>query len=186
MSSKAWGLSVAFDHAPVSEPHSTLYGFCVLPPVTVHRPRFSFWNCLLYNPSCQLYFLIPIFLDTWWANLMSIPPVNGNLLPWGVKVADKPCLLPSARQGEVLLPDRIFCCRTVRPLPNKPLMSLNNNNNNFRPCFFLGFPGGSHHKESACNAEDLGSVPGLNRSPREENGNSLQNSSLENSMDKGA
>lgn len=35
---------------------SALYGFCVLPPVPVHRPHSSFWNCLLYNPSCQLYF----------------------------------------------------------------------------------------------------------------------------------
>ena len=30
---------------------------------------------------------------------------------------------------------------------------------------FLGFPGGSDDKESACNVEDLGSIPGLGRSP---------------------
>ena len=41
-------------------------------------------------------------------------------------------------------------------------------------------------KKSACNAEDLGSVPELGRSPREENGYRLQNSCLENSMDRGA
>ena len=45
-------------------------------------------------------------------------------------------------------------------------------------------PGGSDSKESACNAEDLGSIPGLGRSPGE--GNPLQYSCLENSMDKGA
>ena len=41
-------------------------------------------------------------------------------------------------------------------------------------------------KESACNAGDLGSIPGLGRSPGEENGNSFQYSCLENPMDWGA
>ena len=49
-----------------------------------------------------------------------------------------------------------------------------------------GFPGGSVNKESACNEEDLGSIPGLRRSPGEGNGNPLQYSCLENSMDRGA
>ena len=47
------------------------------------------------------------------------------------------------------------------------------------------FPGGSDGKEPACNAGDLGSVPGLGRSPGGGNGNSLQYSCLENSMDRG-
>ena len=51
---------------------------------------------------------------------------------------------------------------------------------------FLGFPGGSAGKESACNVGDLGLVPGLGRSPGEGNGNPLQYSCLENSMDGGA
>ena len=38
----------------------------------------------------------------------------------------------------------------------------------------MGFPGGSDSKESACNAEDLGSIPGSGRSPGEGNGNPLQ------------
>ena len=46
-----------------------------------------------------------------------------------------------------------------------------------------GFPGGSAGKESACSAGDLGSIPGLGRSPGEGNGPSLQYSGLENSMD---
>ena len=45
---------------------------------------------------------------------------------------------------------------------------------------------GSVGKESACSAGDLGSIPGLGRSPGEGNGNPLQNSGLENSMDRGA
>ena len=50
----------------------------------------------------------------------------------------------------------------------------------------MGFPGGSGGKESACNAGDLGSIPGLGTSPGEENGYPLQCSCLENSMDRGA
>ena len=46
-----------------------------------------------------------------------------------------------------------------------------------------GFPGGSDSKESACKAGDLGSGPGLGRSPGEGKGYSLQYSDLENSMD---
>ena len=47
---------------------------------------------------------------------------------------------------------------------------------------FLGFPGGSDSKESACNVGDLGSIPGLGRSLGEGKGYPLQYSSLENSM----
>ena len=47
---------------------------------------------------------------------------------------------------------------------------------------FLGFPGGSVGKESACNAEDLGSIPGLGRNPEEGKEYPLQYSGLEKSM----
>ena len=47
----------------------------------------------------------------------------------------------------------------------------------------MGFPGGSEGKESACNAGNLGSIAGSGRSPEEGNGNPLQYSCLENSMD---
>ena len=46
--------------------------------------------------------------------------------------------------------------------------------------YFLGFPGGSQGKASACNVGHLGSIPGLGRSPGEGNGNRLQYSYLEN------
>ena len=49
---------------------------------------------------------------------------------------------------------------------------------------FWGFPGGSDGKASACNVGDLGSVPGLGRSPGEGKGYPLQYSALENSMDR--
>ena len=48
----------------------------------------------------------------------------------------------------------------------------------------MGFPGGSEVKASACNAGDLGSIPGLGRSPGD--GNPLQYSCLENPVDGGA
>ena len=47
----------------------------------------------------------------------------------------------------------------------------------------LGFPDSSVGKESACNAGDLGSIPGLGRSSGEGKGYSLQYPGLENSMD---
>ena len=49
----------------------------------------------------------------------------------------------------------------------------------------MGFPGGSDHKESACNAGDVGLIPGLGRFPGEGNGYPLQYPCLENSMDRG-
>ena len=47
----------------------------------------------------------------------------------------------------------------------------------------MGFPCDSAGKESACNAGDLDSIPGLGRSPGEGKGYPLQYSGLENSMD---
>ena len=47
----------------------------------------------------------------------------------------------------------------------------------------MGFPYGSAGKESACNTGDLGSIPGLGRSPGEGKGYPLQYSVLENPMD---
>ena len=48
---------------------------------------------------------------------------------------------------------------------------------------YMGFPCGSAVKESTCNAGDLGSIPGLGRSPGEGKGYPLQYSALENSTD---
>ena len=56
----------------------------------------------------------------------------------------------------------------------------------FYPNSCLNFPGGSDGKVSACNAGDLGSIPGSGGSPEEGNGNPLQYSCLENPMGGGA
>ena len=58
---------------------------------------------------------------------------------------------------------KIYCRRDKLPTP-----------------VFLGFPGDSAGKGSACNAGDLGLIPGLGRSPGEGHGNPLQCSCLEN------
>ena len=50
----------------------------------------------------------------------------------------------------------------------------------------MGFPGGSDSEESAWNAGDMGSIPGLGRSSGEGTGYPLQNSGLEKPMDRGA
>ena len=51
---------------------------------------------------------------------------------------------------------------------------------------YWGFSAGPDSKESACNEGDPGLIPGSGRSPGEGNGNPLQYSHLENSMDRGA
>ena len=50
---------------------------------------------------------------------------------------------------------------------------------------YIGFSGGSDSKKFACNAGDMGSILGSGRFPGEGNGNPLQYSCLENSMDRG-
>ena len=50
----------------------------------------------------------------------------------------------------------------------------------------MGFPGGLESKEFTCNAEDLGLIPRLGRSPGGGHGNPLQDLYLENPMDRGA
>ena len=77
-------------------------------------------------------------------------------------------------------------------LPYCPILALSHllflpTPNTFSPqlvfCLVEGFPGGSNGKASAHGAGDLGSIPGLGRSPGEGNGNPLQYFCLENSMD---
>ena len=92
----------------------------------------------------------------------------------------------------VLSPDRPFCrCCFLFPFatslsPYQPWMQPSDRR---EFCKDRGHPGGSTGKESVCNAVDClqcrgpGFLPGSGRSPGEANGNLLQNSCLENSMD---
>ena len=75
------------------------------------------------------------------------------------------------------------------PEPNQPILlcchtgglhcRTSSSFEDWHPCSSVG-------KESACNAGDLGSIPGLGRSPGGGNGNPLQYSCLDNPMDRGA
>ena len=63
----------------------------------------------------------------------------------------------------------------MEPSESQPIRSTRNNLDfQLNSEMERGFPGGSVGKESACNAENPGSVPGLGRSPREVNGYALQ------------
>ena len=75
----------------------------------------------------------------------------------------------------MILPgNNVFDCK--RLAPNTKIVPCTHVNH-------IGFPGGSVGKESACSVGDLGSIPGLGRSPGEGKGYPLQYSGLENSMD---
>ena len=65
--------------------------------------------------------------------------------------------------------------------PYFKITSLVKNRSSYKVIFV--FRGGSDGKASACSAGDPGSIPGSGRSPGEGNGNPLQYSCLENSMD---
>ena len=78
-----------------------------------------------------------------------------------------------------------FCELYRRKILNHELPDLKRQSVVFNTSFitYMRFPGGSAGKESTCKAGDLGSIPGLGRSPGEGKGNPLQYSGLENSMD---
>ena len=61
---------------------------------------------------------------------------------------------------------------------------MKNNENSKQMGLYMGFPGSSGGKKSACNSGDPGPIPGSGRSPGEGNGHPLQYSCLENSMDR--
>ena len=77
----------------------------------------------------------------------------------------------------------------IKGLVFKSWLNLKNRDKNLKIEFNLNLlcsKRGSEVKASACNAGDLGSIPGPGRSPGEGNSNPLQCSCLENPMDRGA
>ena len=108
---------------------------------------------------------------------------NKYYIHWRRKWQPAPVFLPGEPQGQY----------EMHAWGRKELDTtwrLNNNKLNYimelMLSFIAGFPGGSGVKASACNAGDLGSIPGLGRSPGEGNGNPLQYSCLENPVDREA
>ena len=79
-----------------------------------------------------------------------------------------------------------ICLQCRRPWFNSWVGKIHWRRDRLPTSVFLGFPGGSDGKEFTCNAGNLGSIPGLGRSPGGGHGNPLQYSCLENPMDRGA
>ena len=83
-----------------------------------------------------------------------------------------------------VLPMRLRASLIAQLVKNPPAMQ--EKRGRIPTLVFLCFPCGLAGKESACNAGDLGSIPGLGISPAEGNDNPLQYSCLENSISRGA
>ena len=120
-------------------------------------------------PKPKIYVLI----SSYWSVQFSWSVVSNSLRPHGLQHTRLPCPLPTPGAYS-------NSCHWVGINLLLLISSL----------FFLsnkgstrGFSGGSDDKESSCNSGDLGSIPGLGRSPGEGNGNPLQYSGLEISMD---
>ena len=77
-------------------------------------------------------------------------------------------------------------CPPPGDLPNPGIQPASLMSPSFAGKFFITDPLVAQSEESACNAGDLGSIPGLGRSPGGGNGYPFQYSCLENSMDRGA
>ena len=76
-----------------------------------------------------------------------------------------------------------ICLQCKRPWFDFWVRKIHSRRDRLPTPVFLGFPCGSAYKESTCHVGDLGSIPGLGRSPGERKGYPLQYSGLENSMD---
>ena len=110
---------------------------------------------------CKMMCLISCTLSSPKSHILAFPYVFGGFLDSSIGV----CLQ----------------CRRLRF--NSWVWKIRWRSNKLPNPLFLGFPCGSAHKESACNAGDLGLIPGLGRSPGEGKGYPLQYSGMENSMD---
>jgi len=86
--------------------------------------------------------------------------------------------------------DGALCWRPKRrvntPSGMRTMVTASFTQQNRRKVYMECFPDGTGSQESACNAGDSGSIPGLGRPSGGENGYPLQYSCLENPMDRGA
>ena len=102
-------------------------------------------------------------------------------LCFGQAVVHRTCNIESFVYDNMLrgLPWKLSWLKNLPARQETPVQSRGEGNG-LPTLVFLDFPGGSDSKESACNAEDLGSIPELGRLPGGGHGNPLQYSSLEN------
>ena len=136
------------------------------------------------NGNQLQYSCLKNFMDrgTWWATAHGTVVEMIERLTMCSGMETRKGLVPG-RQGWIDRAKRIFramklLCMTFQwSIHVKHLLKL-------IEC--TGFPGGSDGKASACNVEDLGSIPGLGGSHGEGNGNPLQYTCLRNPMNRGA
>ena len=158
--------------------------FPLLFNITESPPLFFFPNTYRVLSSCSLF----LVLEKWqWTgqSVWSLHSADENGSLFG-SLAWAGALICRVMSGQSLYQ----WCLTILNVRNlRPIFPLVSTLAAFLEAFYepwgwVGcFPGGSEVKASACNAGDLGSAPGLGRSPGEGNGNPLQYSCLENPMD---
>ena len=105
-----------------------------------------------------------------------------TVAPWGHYSPELPAFNPMLSAGFWVYPanDQTSQSSSWRQLS---VLTISTSGFKINPSVF---PGGSDGEESVCSAGYLGSIPGLGRSPEEGDDNPLQNSCLENHMDKRA
>ena len=145
------------------------------------RPTLGFSHielctCSVMAVSLQPHGLQPTRLLCPWDSPGKITGVGCHVLPQGISPTQgsNPSLLHLLlwQMGSLpLVPlGKPRCSLTVHKIHE----STTDLADGARNLFCKDFPGGSDGKESACSVEDLGSIPGLGRSPGEGNGNPLQ------------
>ena len=150
--------SVQFSHSVVSDslqPHESQHA---RPPYPSPTPR-------VYSNSCP---------SSWWCHLAiwsSVSPFSScpQSLPASGSFPMSQFFTWSGQSIGVSASESVLPMNTQdrSPLGWTGWMSIANNNSNL---FHKGFPCGLAGKESACNVGDLGSIPGLGRSPGEGKG----------------
>ena len=109
----------------------------------------------------------------WWSH-----PSSPSLAPLHIKAnqtSQRLTLFSSVHMGTSAQTQPTLACITLRRIKHLIYTAKKK-----KKTKMSGFPGGSVSKESTCNVGDLGSIPGLGRSPREGNSYLLQYSCLEN------
>ena len=129
--------------------------------------------CVCAHATTQLLSCVWIFVTLWTA-FHGI--FRARILEWVTISSSRRSSLPRD-------PNCVSCVSLHWQADSLPLSHLGNPICNWVFFSISGFPCGSAGKESTCNAGDLGSTPGLGRSPGQGKGYRLQYSGLENSID---
>ena len=148
----------------------------LLKPVLLKEQLFSIINC---NHST-----LPNVSNTYWLELtlpLGKTVKQGKVFLWNLLVSNLlihsfKVYLFSTKVAQLVK----ICLQHRRPWFDSSVSKICRRRHRLQTPVFLGFPGGSASRESACSVGDLGSIPGLGRSPGEGLGNPFQCSCLEN------